>query len=130
MKKLIILLALGLFMACSATRGSQDTANSGKAASSYKIKKIVDEETFFVIYAARNDSTFKIVSYAADSTVAKGNKIKVGKSYHLELDKFFPTVPNPGIAFSWGGKGIWVEKQSHGALYNVENLNGLYLKEE
>lgn len=143
MKKILILLIVGLSIACSATRGSQDTANSRKAASSYKIKKIVDEKEFVIIYAKRNDSTFKIVNYVTDSTVAKGrNKIKVGKSYHLDLIKMYPpkdgtlllgkpTTPNLGVSMGMAnGKNVRLEYESHYKIYSAQNMDGLYLKEE
>ena len=133
MKKILILLIVGLSIACSATWGSQNTPNSRKTASSYRIKKIIDEETFFIIYAVRNDSTFKIVSDAVEdgTTDFDGEKIRVGKSYHLDLDKFFPTVPGScESAFIWRNKDIWGEKKSHYSLYNALNLNGLYLKKD
>ena len=154
---------VGLSIACSATRGSQNTPNSRKTTSMYRIKKIVDEETFFIIYAVRNDSTFKIISDAVgplsrlcidkndstfkivsvaveDSTTDfDGEKIRVGKSYTLDLKKTFPGAmdpPNPGIRGIGIGIGngkfatIDVEKKSHYALYFARNLNGLYLKKD
>lgn len=94
----------------------------------------MDKGKFYIIYAKRNDSLFKILS---DPKVkANGEKIKVGRHYNLKLEKFFPLdsifgiaiAPNAGIVgFDYGGKTIYKEKKSHNTVYRAKNLKGLYL---
>ena len=100
----------------------------------FKIKSIQDKGKFYIIYAKRNDSLFKILS---DPKVkANGEKIKVNHYYKLELKNIFPRdsifgiaiAPNAGIVgFDYGGKTIYKEKKSHNKVYRAKNLKGLYL---
>jgi hypothetical protein len=62
MKKILILFAMGLLIACSSTRITPKFLNNRKLTSLYKIIQIKNEESFYLIYAVRNDSTFKIIS--------------------------------------------------------------------
>jgi hypothetical protein len=104
----------------------------------YKIKKIKNEKSFYVIYAVRNDSTFKIFSDIDTTTVFDCEKIKTGNSYVLDLKIIFPldslfgiaVFPNLGIV-GFGvsnGKEVLIEEKSHNKVYEALNLNGLYIK--
>ena len=61
MRKILILVAMGLFIACSSTRVTSNLSNNRKLDTLYKIMSIKNEKSFYLIYAVRNDSTFKIV---------------------------------------------------------------------
>lgn len=135
MKKLIILTTLGLFIACSSTRINRSPQNKKEFHTLYMIKKIKKEKSFFIIYAERNDSTFKIVSKANLSDLIDCEKIKKGNSYNLVLEKIFPSdslfgipvSPNLGIkGYSIdNGQVIMLEEKSHNKIYSALNLNGL-----
>lgn len=126
-------------VACSTVRDNQRFRNEKGAVSLYKIKRIKDRETYFIIYAARNDSTFKIIGDIDTSVAYDGEKVRVGQYYHLDLKRVLPAdsllgmpvAPNLGIKGISGrdGRIIKVERRSHNTLYNATNLNGLYIKE-
>ncbi|MDR0294990.1 MAG: hypothetical protein LBH91_02210 [Prevotellaceae bacterium] len=101
----------------------------------YKIKKIKEEKTLYVVYATRNDSTFKIISMKNDIT-RDCNKIKTGKYYQIDLEQILPVDPAynasyleiSGMGFP-GGVNILVEKKSHYRLYMANNLSGLCISD-
>ena len=118
---------MGLLVACSTIRDNQSSLNDREIALLYKIKKIKTK--------VRNDSTFKIISNVNDTAVFDCEKIKVGKSYILELKVIFPTdslfgkpvAPNLGIR-GYGinnGGVIMLETKSHNKIYAALNLSGL-----
>jgi hypothetical protein len=138
MKNLMILSVMLLLIACSATRGNKISLNNREITLLYKIKKIKNEKSFYTIYAVRNDSIFKIISYSDNIVVSNCEKIKVGNEYLLELKKIFPSdsllgktvAPNLGIK-RYGidnGKSVILEKKSHNKIYTALNLNGLCIK--
>lgn len=83
MKNLIYLLALIMLLSsCSSTKkpivvSDRDT--------SYRIKKINRNNSWYIIYAERKDTLFKIVSYAEDGINEGYKKIVVGGKYDFEL---------------------------------------------
>jgi len=126
---------MGLLVACSTIRDNQSSLNDREIALLYKIKKIKTKKSFYTIYAVRNDSTFKIISNVNDTAVFDCEKIKVGKSYILELKVLFPidslfgkpVAPNLGIR-GYGinnGEVIMLETKSHNKIYTALNLSGL-----
>ena len=135
MKKLLFLIIAMAFIACSATREINRPNSDKEIASQFKIKKIkkIKEKTYYIIYANRNDSTFKIIGNITDTTVTCEEKIRVGKSYRLDLTKYYPLdslfgIPemlNLGIRYA---NGISVEEKCHNTIYRAKNLNGLYIE--
>lgn len=134
MRTLLLLFIASMLIGCSVMNNNslcrEDKSNS---ATLFKIKSIKDKGEFYIIYAKRNDSLFKILS---DKVKANGKKIKVNHYYKLELKKIFPRdsifgiaiAPNAGIVgFDYGGKTIYKEKKSHNKVYRAKNLKGLYL---
>ena len=135
MRTLLLLLITSMLIGCSVmNNNSLCREDKSNRATLFKIKSIMDKGKFYIIYAKRNDSLFKILS---DPKVkANGEKIKVGRHYNLKLEKFFPLdsifgiaiAPNAGIVgFDYGGKTIYKEKKSHNTVYRAKNLKGLYL---
>jgi hypothetical protein len=51
----------------------------------YLIKKIDKKHSWYIIYAERKDTLFKIVSYAEDKVDGNCKKIVVGEKYNFEL---------------------------------------------
>ena len=102
----------------------------------YRIKKIKEEKTLYVIYATKNDSIFKIISMKND-TIRNCNKIRTNKYYKIDLEQLLPVDHNyyasyleiSGMGFA-GGVNVLVESKSHYALYLALNLDGLCIKNE
>ena len=108
----------------------------------YKIKRIKRHKTHCIIYAARNDSTFKIISWVRSLPIYDGEKIKVGESYHIELETVYPIDKFLGIPVAVNAgieRGIHItrdgmnyihvkaERKSHNSLYIARNMSGVYL---
>ena len=134
MRTLLLLFIASMLIGCSVmNNNSLCREDKSNRATLFKIKSIQDKGKFYIIYAKRNDSLFKILS---DKVKANGKKIKVNHYYKLELKKIFPRdsifgiaiAPNAGIVgFDYGGKTIYKEKKSHNKVYRAKNLKGLYL---
>lgn len=134
MRTLLLLFIASMLIGCSVmNNNSLCREDKSNRATLFKIKSIKDKGEFYIIYAKRNDSLFKILS---DKVKANGKKIKVNHYYKLELKKIFPRdsifgiaiAPNAGIVgFDYGGKTIYKEKKSHNKVYRAKNLKGLYL---
>ena len=137
MRTLLLLFIASMLIGCSVmNNNSLCREDKSNRATLFKIKSIKDKGKFYIIYAKRNDSLFKILS---DKVKANGEKIKVNHYYKLELKQIFPRdsifgiaiAPNAGIVgFDYGGKTIYKEKRSHNIVYDAKNLNGLYLDNE
>lgn len=138
MKNLIMLTTIGLFIACSSTMINRSPHNNKELHTLYKIKKIKKEKSFFIIYAERNDSTFKILSKVSFSNPIDCEIIKKGNCYNLVLEKIFPSdslfgipvSPNLGIkGYSIdNGQVVMLEEKSHNKIYSALNLNGLCIE--
>lgn len=123
---------------CSTIRDNQSSINDKETALLYNIKKIKTKKSFYTIYAVRNDSTFKIISDVNHPSTSNCEKIRVGKSYLLELNVIFPTdslfgkpvVPNLGIrGFPVNNREvIMLETKSHNKIYTALNLSGLCIR--
>lgn len=104
----------------------------------YRICKIKNKKSFFIIYANRNDSIFKIVS-SKNKKKSNCEKIKIKREYALDLIKIFPLdsimgyaiAPNLGIVFTYGEENqiVRTEEKSNFAIYRANNLNGLCIQE-
>ena len=139
MRLFLVIAVLTSLVACSTVQDTQRFYREKESASLYKIMKIKDRKTYFILYAAHNDSTFKIIGDIDTSIAYRGEKVRVGQSYHLDLMKALPpdsllgmpVAPNLGVKGISGrdGRIIRVEKRTHHTLYNATNLNGLYIKE-
>ena len=128
--KYLIRLAIALLIPiCVFAGGSKQQA--------YRIRSISKKGDCYVIRASRNDSLFLIISENHEEK-PKGEKIRFGKSYFLDLEQVFPlrawkgipVVPNPGVV----GMGISdriilkSSKRYHRVIYVARNLDGKYLK--
>ena len=137
MRTLLLLFIASMLIGCSVmNNNSLCREDKSNRATLFKIKSIQDKGKFYIIYAKRNDSLFKILS---DKVKANGKKIKVNHYYKLELKQIFPLdsifgiaiAPNLGIrGFEYGGKTVYIEQKSHNSIYRAKNLKGLYLDNE
>ena len=136
MKIILILLIMAVCMACSIVQGVR---SDGRALTMlYKIKKIKEEKLFYIVYAIRNDSVFKIISFIDSTSISNCEKIKIRSFYFLDLEKIFPldslfgksVAPNLGIkGFKVNNeKIIMLESKTHNRIYTALNLNGLCIK--
>lgn len=103
----------------------------------YKIKKIVEHDMFYIIYARRNDSIFKIVQdkkvFLDDSV--NYEKIHRGGMYKLILENFYKRDIELGIRYAYVRATlnyffvpVPVTKKTHYELYVATNLDGLFLR--
>lgn len=131
-KMMILGLLFLLLFSCS-----DRVAHVGNTAE-YRIIRIQKKESYYLIYASRNDSTFKIISPIKDnSKVRSNNKLKVFRSYNFDLIPVFPADTLLGIAVApnLGIKGlqispteiVTIEAKAHNAIYTSDDLNGIYL---
>ena len=139
MRHVIFILFLFLYISCNHTRNAIVQNDILKTAELYTITKIKNEKSFYIVYAQRNDSTFKIVSTKKNVDDSNCRKIKIKNGYNLELRKIFPLdsimgyaiAPNLGIVFTYGeeNKIVPIEEKSHFSIYHVTNLQGLCIIE-
>lgn len=139
MKKIIILFVIGLFVACSAINRPGSCPENIEITTQYIIKKIKKQKSFYVIYAERNDSTFKIVSNIVNTSISDCKKIKIGNAYVLDLKTIFPLdslfgkviSPNLGVkgfTVNTDGKAVMLEEKAHNKIYRALNLDGLCIE--
>lgn len=83
-KHLFILIVVIWFMTPSKIQGNLFNENK-KEKSLFKIKKIKEKKTFYIIYVERNDSIFKIVNTKTNFHL-NCNEIKVGFLYDLNIE--------------------------------------------
>ena len=129
--KNIIFLFIFICISCTSLK---QTVLPDKTA--YTITKIKKYNSFYIIYAQRRDSIFKIIS-DKDTVSFYCETIKKGREYNLNLLKIFPidTLLGMPVAPNLGIRGIGladgsiveIEKKSHSRLYMATNLNGLCL---
>lgn len=134
----MFLVTIGLFIACSVAQRNPNSMNSKEIISMYRIKKIKNEKSFYIIYAVRNDSTFKIISNINYVNPFGCENIQEGKAYALDLKVIFPsdTLLGKPVAPNLGVKGyninnekmIMLEKKSHNKIYTALNISGLCVK--
>jgi hypothetical protein len=136
---IIVVLMQILWFACSSNNRLPAINNE----TGYRITKITEKKSLFIIYAKKDSLTFKIIS-DKDKTITYKEKrntyncknIVVGKSYELELQRTFPidsifgypVAPNLGIIGLHTKDGvIKVNYKCHNSLYIARNLHGLCL---
>lgn len=141
--KFFLTIIIVLLTDCSLVQNSPRSLDKRRSVTMFQIKRIQRHKSHCIIYAARNDSTFKILSWV-DNPPVNGTKIRIGESYQLELETVYPLSKLLGIPIAANGgikKGLditrdgkkfyWVkaEEKSHNSLYIARNLNGVYLIE-
>lgn len=88
MKILIKTWTIFLFYSCLSTQNTMDSYTE-----LYKIKKIQPKNNWYIIYAEKQDSVFKIISGREIGLNYECEKIKVGKFYAFELKSRRNNVP-------------------------------------
>ncbi len=92
--------------------------------SPYKIEKLEKVKSYYVIYASKNDTTFKIVSKR--EPVSNCNKIKRSNSYNLKFSEVILQCGSQVNCFNFPDKTV-VCKDDNFGLYVATNLKGLCL---
>lgn len=98
----------------------------------FKILKIDSIQKVYVIYACKNDSTFKIVSVKKDS-MAVCSPIRKGKYYDFNITSIFPAnfYQKRDISNARFG-GTLIKLEGNGVIWDLfvcDNLSGLcYIK--
>jgi hypothetical protein len=102
---------------------------------SYLVKKIKSKKSWYVIYAMRNDSLYKIVSDKVKHQDRKCNQIVVGEKYDLILKSNIPEVNGIKLMpinyldvktiFS-PGQSVWSIEPRKGIFdtFHTDNLKG------
>ena len=104
----------------------------------YRITRITEKESCFIIYAKRGKNKYKIVSPKPDTTI-NGPRIRRGKTYSLILESAFPRsidglrTMGPGstgfTSICIGNTPVSIEPQNGiWDLFYATNLIGLVLK--
>jgi hypothetical protein len=99
----------------------------------FKILKIKNKESFYILYAQRNDSIFKIFS-SKNISSEYCEKIKKNGLYNLSLKKILPPDSILGIPYhsNLGVRTEWdkyIKKKYHYRVYNANNLDGLCIQQ-
>ena len=138
MRSFLLLFVFFFFFSCSALQNSPAFYKESDEALLYRVKRIKAKGGYYIIYATRKDSTYKIISEVVDSTSARCEVVKKNQSYHLDLQILFPRdsvlgksmTPNLGIRGIRMANGdlIEIEEESHNTLYLALNLRGLCIK--
>lgn len=114
---------------------NQFVLNEKHATDEYKIKKIENHEGFYIIYARRNDSIFKIIANKIDSVSCNYcETIHRGGCYKLKL-RNSDVLKSTGeyisdylaLRLSYLGEYIPREKRCHNRIYFVDNIVGTQL---
>lgn len=90
MKTHIYLLVSVILFSCSTTKKTMTVSDNN---TNYLIKKIDKNNSWYIIYAERKDTLFKIVSYAESKVDENCKKIVVGGKYDFELKSKKENVP-------------------------------------
>ena len=135
-KIFLLLLIIAVLAACSTIRNRPDTTDKKKLASLYKIKRIQNHKSYYIIYATQNGDSFKIVS-EVDNAKTSDEKIRINRYYDLDIIKILPldtllgipVAPNLGIrgVTMPNGDVVYRQKRANYAVYLARNLNGVYL---
>ena len=128
MKYIILIVSLILLMSCKSLDNQKQTG--------YKIYKIENLNSYYIIYCEKDGEKYKIVSKEQnDHPIGRQKKIKIGESYNFKLINYpdYSKDENPltGFSplvncFSFDNKTNICKEQGINGLYTSKNLVGLY----
>lgn len=129
MKYLILILTVILCISCKPF--------DNKRQEGYKIYKIENLNSLYIIYSEKDGKKYKIVSAKEDDLrIDKYKKIKVGRSYNLKLNLYAPsdndknpltntsTTPYILHCYMFVNTKICEEKEMN--IYTTKNLKGIF----
>jgi len=133
MKNFIFLISLTLITSCNTQHIDQKKDNA-----KYEVYKIDSINSYYLVYAKKGDSLFKIVSKKENAI--NQQKISVNKSYNFTLHSMSSQAPTiNGIklkpvnymdvnCFRFDEETNICKEEKMYDLYFVDNLQGLHLK--
>ena len=106
--------------------------------SHYKVIRIKEKKSVYLIYAEKGDSTYLIMSSKDNPPINQdATRIKVGHYYNFELKKVFPHDSIFGVPMIWNlgivgiglpnNEEILPKRNVHYSIYRANNLFGRYL---
>lgn len=117
MKTLIYLLVSVILFSSSTTKKVMTVSDNN---TNYLIKKIYKKNSWYIIYAERKDTLFKIVSYAENKVDEYCKKIIVGGKYNFELKSKNENAPRIG--------GIKLEPVGYTGCYEFDKETTICLE--
>ena len=133
MRYILILISL-ILVACASHKMDSKSSIKNNIAT-YNVYKIDSINTYYLIYAKKNDSLYKIVS--KKEVVKSGNKIQLNSSYafnlHSSLSEFrignimiSPKTSNINCFAFDKETNICLEGDSIRDLYSADNIKAIY----
>lgn len=119
MKTLIYLLVSVVLFSCSTTKKAMTVSNNNI---DYLIKKIDKKNSWYIIYAEKKDTLFKIVSYAESKVDENCKKIVVGGKYDFKLKSKKENAPIIG--------GIKLDPVGYTGCYEFDKETTICLEPE
>jgi hypothetical protein len=133
-----LLLLIVILVACTSSKlmRSGDNVMHKSSLSSYKVYKIDSINTYYLIYAKKGDSLFKIVS-KKESMINCSNKIRLNVSYSFKLHSSLTglrignvlvspaELPHVSCYTYDDSTKICVERDSINDLHHADNIKGL-----
>ena len=130
---LCILLVCVLLICCKTAEEKEMTRHSDSCFIVEKIKR--HKNGVYVIYAHRNDSVFKIISYYNGNKKGSGKKLSKGMSFIVPIESVFGdfertynVVPPCNVMMEF--RGVAIGKEPDSGIDDVwfsKDLNGPYL---
>lgn len=135
MRNLIHTILSTMFLLTFCTKKIAHTINS----SEYTIKEIQKKNSWYIIYAEKRDTLYKIVSKIENNVLGDHEMIRIGFSYNIEIHSYKDSAPSIGgikvdpVGFTGCYQfdtktNICLEPQKGiYDLYIPSNLKGIYL---
>tara|TARA_R110000850_G_scaffold25451_1_gene73427 strand:+ start:123 stop:554 length:432 start_codon:yes stop_codon:yes gene_type:complete len=135
-KKYLFIFILFLFVSCFFSQAKRTDGSSFNRLTEYKILKIDSINNFYLIYATKADTLFKIVSEKKFSDNCR--KIIIGKDYSLNLESIWrkevmigdvdvspSKTPHVSCLYLNEITKVCLEGDSIRDIYETKNLEGL-----
>lgn len=132
MKYVVYILLLIVLAGCKSTLSPNYSAY--QLENTYRVKKKKKEKNnVYVIYATRNDSTFKICTYYDNAIPVSGRKVKKGDNLNMKMysqfratELKFKMMPVCNVAFDF--HNVVISRGKYDDVLICHELNGLYYK--
>lgn len=126
--RLNLLLFLFIFLFCWSCKVPKKAFLTASQGEIYQISKIDSIDNVYLVYAMRNDSTFKVISKKEQNIQC--TQVRIGSNYSLSLESWFLPeefyVKNRITGVKFENVLITVERDSVvGDIFITKNLKGL-----
>ena len=137
-KLILFVIYVLLSVECLPIVSDVNYVNDNGYTNKFKVIRIKSEKEFYIIYAERNDTLFKILSPKKNVKEVNNEKIREKGEYYLSLQTLFPRYirqtkcPPPGTTGRMGidyyGHTVPLETEHDiWDIYEATNLRGLYI---